>query len=927
MPVINYFAEVVTTGNTTMSQNLTVQGTYTYFVSNIGAANQLGAIGQGTPWNTVYVTGSNATTINVSSITGPLAINGTTGATVTVPGNVWVQNSITTTNITGTTQNTTSLGTNAIFGTPFVGVGTSTNLGTSLQLLGNMYVSNSVTTTNVLSTNVNATSVNTLAIFGQSSVGIGTSTNLGATLQIQGNAVFSNSLTTPILSSSSTLSYNENLGMRFPHLTPDSSNALSILGWISGTTNAASQPTGSWWPISQTPIFANTISTLTSNGAYNSGSVLLPDERVLFVPNSSNLYVYTPKLSQLAVTQGLGLPVGNFGGGVLLPNGNVMFVPQNSNVGMYNPLSGAYSNVTTVCSGKYSAVLTANNVVLTPAGTQSNVVVFNPTTLASTNVFALPSPRITPVFTNSTMPTSTIWSSAAWAPELGIWCAVAGFPSDTRGGGREPLNTTIAATSPDGVSWTQRTLPTSTVWSAICWSPQLGLFCAVAGGIWATNGSRATNFAATSPDGITWTARTLSKSSAWTGVCWSPQRGLFCAIAGNDNTFSTSPNGITWTSRTVAAGNYPWSSICWAPQLGLFCVVAGSVAGKNGGANPDANNVAATSPDGITWTARTLPAVDDWSSVCWSPELKLFCTVGGGAAVNTAFLSANAATSSDGITWVARTLPSAEYWSGVTWSPQLGQFLAISGGGDFTSADAATSPDGVTWTARTLSNTWYWSDVQWSPQTGKYLILAGNKHSPATFATTTLLTQNVQSITVSYSSATGAALLPSGNVMFSPGGSSNVMQINPVSLSQSNIAIGTDGFTGLVLAPNGNVIGVPLESNVTVINPTNRTSSNVSINTTGNVSGSFSGGSLLPWGNVMFTPAMSANIGMFNPGALTYSNSTTVGSNTNIKFSGSTLLPSGQVILTPAWSGNVGTFSTVTPTTRELCLSPYFNKF
>ena len=924
MPTINYFAEVVTTGNTTMSQNLTVQGAYTYFTSNVGAATQLSSIGQGTPWNTVYVTQANASTINVTSISGRLAINGATGATVAVPGNVWVQNSITATNIIGATQNTVSLGTNAIFGAPFVGVGTSTNLGARLQIQGNMYASNSITATNVLSPNVNMTSMNTLAIFGQSSVGIGTSTNLGASLQIQGNAVFSNSLTTAILLSSSTLSYKENLGMRFPHLRPDSSNALSILGWISGTTNAASQPSGSWWPISQTPIFANTISTLTSNGAYNSGSVLLPDERVLFVPNSSNLYVYTPKLTQLAVTQGLGLPVGNFGGGVLLPNGNVMFVPQNSNVGMYNPLSGAYSNVTTVCSGKYSGVLTANNVILTPAGTQSNVVAFNPTTLASTNVFALPSPRITPVFTNATMPTSTIWSSATWAPELGIWCAVAGFPAGSRGGGRQPLSTNIAATSPDGISWTQRTLPTSTIWSAICWSPQLGLFCATAGGIGYGSDAFTTSIAATSPDGITWTQRTLPGSRGWTGVCWSPQLGLFCAIAGNTNNFATSPNGITWTSRSVAAGIYPWSSICWAPQLGLFCVVAGCIAGDPQGANQDTNDVAATSPDGITWTARDLPAVDDWSSVCWSPELKLFCTVAGGSDSGP---STRAATSSDGVTWVARTLPSAEYWSGVTWSPQLGQFLAISGGGDFTSQDAATSPDGVTWTSRTLSGAWYWTDVQWSPQTGKYLILAGNKHTATTLVTASIYTAFVQSLTVSYSSSTGAALLPSGNVMFSPGGSSNVMEINPVSLVQSNIAIGTDGFTGLVLAPNGNVIGVPLESNVVVINPANRTSSNVSINPTGNVTGSFSSGSLLPWGNVMFTPGLSANIGMFSPGALTYSNAVTIGSNTNIKFSGSTLLPSGQVILTPAWLGNVGTFSTLTPTTRELCLSPYFNKF
>ena len=34
-----------------------------------------------------------------------------------------------------------------------------------------------------------------------------------------------------------------------------------------------------------------------------------------------------------------------------------------------------------------------------------------------------------------------------------------------------------------------------------------------------------------------------------------------------------------------------------------------------------------TSPDGITWTFRTATN-DGWDSVCWAPELSLFCAVG-----------------------------------------------------------------------------------------------------------------------------------------------------------------------------------------------------------------------------------------------------------------------------------------------------------
>ncbi len=204
--------------------------------------------------------------------------------------------------------------------------------------------------------------------------------------------------------------------------------------------------------------------------------------------------------------------------------------------------------------------------------------------------------------------------------------------------------------------------------------------------------------------------------------------------------------------------------------------------------------------------------------------------------------------------------------------------------------------------------------------------MAGNKGG-SDFDETLVITTNVIVTTTPYRIATGTALLPSGNVIFSPAGSSNVMQLNPVTLAQSNITIGNDGFTGLVLAPNGNVIGVPMSSNVITINPANQTASNTAINPTGNVYGSFSGGVLLPSGNVIFTPGIAANVGMFSPSALSFSNSTRIGSNSFVKFSGSTLIPSGQVVFTPSWAGNVAVISSETPTSKEFCISPYFNKF
>jgi hypothetical protein len=112
-------------------------------------------------------------------------------------------------------------------------------------------------------------------------------------------------------------------------------------------------------------------------------------------------------------------------------------------------------------------------------------------------------------------------------------------------------------------NWTARNVPQS-YWRSVCWSPDLGLFVAVASG--------GTNRVMTSPDGINWTPRTVEASN-WTSVCWSPELGLFVAVAYEDtNRVMTSPDGINWTPRTVEASS--WRSVCWSPELGLFVAVA-----------------------------------------------------------------------------------------------------------------------------------------------------------------------------------------------------------------------------------------------------------------------------------------------------------------------------------------------------------------
>lgn len=103
----------------------------------------------------------------------------------------------------------------------------------------------------------------------------------------------------------------------------------------------------------------------------------------------------------------------------------------------------------------------------------------------------------------------------------------------------------------------ERTMPDEK-WRNVCWSPELGLFCAVGG-----------NKAATSPDGVTWTEHPMPEGK-WSAVCWSPEQGLFCAVG--DNKAATSPDGATWAERAIPKGQR--RAVCWSPKLGLFCAVA-----------------------------------------------------------------------------------------------------------------------------------------------------------------------------------------------------------------------------------------------------------------------------------------------------------------------------------------------------------------
>jgi hypothetical protein len=230
-------------------------------------------------------------------------------------------------------------------------------------------------------------------------------------------------------------------------------------------------------------------------------------------------------------------------------------------------------------------------------------------------------------WTTRTLPTSQTW--------LGVAFGNAKFVAV---GGRGAA----AAPSSDGITWAAATMPASTNWAS----------CAYGNSIWVAVG--ATTVAASAPDPTgTWTARTLPTSQTWKDVAFGG--GIFVAIGGTATAAASSTDGQTWTARTMPAAT-TWGSVAYGN--GVFVAI-----------NNANTQVAATSPDGINWTQRTLPVTASWAGIAFGNGI--FVATGGNGTI---------ATSTDGITWVNRT------------NPAVSTGLVIQAYGS-----AATGPIGATW--------------------------------------------------------------------------------------------------------------------------------------------------------------------------------------------------------------------------------------
>jgi alpha-tubulin suppressor-like RCC1 family protein len=198
-------------------------------------------------------------------------------------------------------------------------------------------------------------------------------------------------------------------------------------------------------------------------------------------------------------------------------------------------------------------------------------------------------------------------------------------------------------------------------------------------------------------NGYEWsTIQYTSYPIAFTSICWASNVNLFVAVNNTTtNRVMTSSDGITWTFRTTPNTNN-YTSIVYHSTDNLLVAVANSGTG----------NRVMTSSDGINWTSRTSASNNNWTSICYSSQLNLLVAVANSGTGNRVM------TSSDGINWTSRSSASDLNWTSVVWASNLSLFVAVAN----TGTQIMKSSNGINWTLGMASFNLYGTAICYSPE-------------------------------------------------------------------------------------------------------------------------------------------------------------------------------------------------------------------
>lgn len=224
-------------------------------------------------------------------------------------------------------------------------------------------------------------------------------------------------------------------------------------------------------------------------------------------------------------------------------------------------------------------------------------------------------------------------------------------------GGGDAFDNAPLATSPDGITWTLQTGPAFTGPSPIrtdC--------LAFGNGVFVTAGSFIE--LAWSLNAVTWGILSLSceKTMIYFGG------GIFVLVSVNDNQLRTSPDGQTWTARTLPA-NTQWSSGGYGG--GRHIVIAGTVTAKS-------------DDGGVTWTAGGSLPVGYAGRIAYGNGVWIV--------LNSTLSNAVAYSLDGGDSWTALVIPGPAATL-ITAHFQQGVFLMA----DSLGQRMQTSTDGINW--------------------------------------------------------------------------------------------------------------------------------------------------------------------------------------------------------------------------------------
>lgn len=267
-----------------------------------------------------------------------------------------------------------------------------------------------------------------------------------------------------------------------------------------------------------------------------------------------------------------------------------------------------------------------------------------------------------PIVPQGSFSSRTIPSGFDGTPFCGAWSDSQGlFVVFSNGGSADEC-----VTSPDGITWTNRTIASQTWWD-VAYSPALDLWCAV--------GGSAGPVIYTSPDGITWTSRTSTHpGNSLRGVAWGG--GYFVAV-GDSGDIERSTDGVTWSAATTDPGGaLIFNDVIYAFGNWYACT--------------DTEEVYYSTDDGDTWTLLYDPSPGSNASKAMA--------FGGGRLV-VASNNGVIATCVDGLTFEARSV------IGITGQITdidygFGYFLLTGPNGLY-----ATSPDGINWSSFVMADT------------------------------------------------------------------------------------------------------------------------------------------------------------------------------------------------------------------------------